>query len=70
MYLHIAWVNNNKVPMAQGLLGGFGLVIIAIAIAWVSLRFYDEPLREWLKKRFLMKKVITEPFLSKQKIPQ
>ena len=60
MYLHIAWVNNNKVPMAQGLLGGFGLIIIAIAIAWVSLRFYDEPLREWLKKRFLMKKVVRE----------
>jgi peptidoglycan/LPS O-acetylase OafA/YrhL len=60
MYLHIAWVNNNKVPMAQGLLGGFGLVIIAIAIAWVSLKFYDEPLREWLKKRFLMKKVVRD----------
>jgi len=58
MYLHIAWVSNNKVPMAQGLLGGFGLIIIAIAIAWVSLRFYDEPVREWLKKRFLMKKVV------------
>jgi len=60
IYVHIAWVSNNKVPMAQGLLAGLGLVIIAIAIAWLSLRFYDEPLREWLRKRFLVKKAVRD----------
>ncbi|WP_419699793.1 acyltransferase family protein [Mucilaginibacter sp. NFX135] len=60
IYWHIAWVSNNKVPMAQGLLVGFGLVIVAVTIAWLSLKFYDEPLREWLKKRFLMKKVVED----------
>jgi len=60
MYWHIAWVSNNKVPITKGLLVGLGLVIIAIGIAWLSLRFYDEPLREWLRKRFLMKKVVKD----------
>jgi peptidoglycan/LPS O-acetylase OafA/YrhL len=56
IYLHIAWVSNNKVPMGEGLLGGLLLVIVAIGIAWASLKFYDEPVRAWLTKRFLVKK--------------
>ena len=57
IYLHIAWVANNKVPMGPGLLAGLVLLIVAVAIAYASLKFYDEPVREWLKKRFLIKKV-------------
>ncbi|MGZ3872891.1 MAG: acyltransferase family protein [Mucilaginibacter sp.] len=56
IYLHIAWVNNNKVPVTTGLLGGFVLFIVSIAIAYASLKLYDEPVRDWLKKRFLVKK--------------
>ncbi|UOE49085.1 acyltransferase [Mucilaginibacter sp. SMC90] len=56
IYFHIAWVSNNKVPMAQGLLGGLGIFVVSIAIAYACLKLYDEPVREWLKKRFLLKK--------------
>ena len=56
IYLHIAWVTNYKIPMGEGLLGGLVLVIVSIAIAYASLKLVDEPVREWLKKRFLMKK--------------
>jgi len=56
IYLHIAWVANYKVPMGEGLLGGLLLVIVAIGIAWASLKFYDEPVRAWLTKRFLVEK--------------
>jgi peptidoglycan/LPS O-acetylase OafA/YrhL len=56
IYLHIAWVANNKVPMSTGLLGGAVLLVVSIAVAYTSLKLYDEPVREWLKKRFLMKK--------------
>jgi len=55
IYLHIAWVSNNKVPMGPGLLAGLLLLIVAISIAYASLKLYDEPVREWLKKRFLVK---------------
>ncbi|MDB5148138.1 MAG: acyltransferase [Mucilaginibacter sp.] len=56
IYFHIAWVSNNKVPMVQGLLGGLGLFVISIAIAYGCLKLYDEPVRDWLKKRFLLKR--------------
>jgi len=56
IYMHIAWVDNNKIPMQQGLLGGLLLLLVSIAIAYASLKLYDEPVREWLKKRFLIKK--------------
>jgi peptidoglycan/LPS O-acetylase OafA/YrhL len=56
IYLHIAWVANDKVPMSTGLLGGVVVLIVSIAVAYASLKLYDEPVREWLKKRFLMRK--------------
>jgi peptidoglycan/LPS O-acetylase OafA/YrhL len=52
----VAWVVNNKVPMGQGLLGGVVVLILSVAIAYASLKLYDEPVRKWLTKRFLMKK--------------
>ncbi len=56
IYLHIAWVSNNKVPMGEGLLGGLVLLIVSVLIAWACLKLYDEPVRNWLKKRFLVKR--------------
>jgi peptidoglycan/LPS O-acetylase OafA/YrhL len=56
IYLHLAWVANYKIPMQTGLLGGLVVLIASIGIAYASLKLYDEPVREWLKKRFLMKR--------------
>lgn len=56
IYLHMAWVVNNKIPMQTGLLGGLVVLIASVAIAYASLKLYDEPVREWLKNRFLTKK--------------
>ena len=42
--------------MGYGLCVGLLLFIVAIAIAYASLKLYDEPVRNWLKKRFLVKK--------------
>jgi peptidoglycan/LPS O-acetylase OafA/YrhL len=56
IYVYTAWVINNKVPMSQGLPVGALLVVTAIALAWVCLKLYDEPVREWLKRTVLMKK--------------
>lgn len=55
IYIYIAWVMNNKVPMGPGLLAGLVLFITAVSIAYACLKLYDEPLRNWLKKRFLVK---------------
>lgn len=55
IYLHLAWVVNNKVPMQTGLLAGVVLLIVAIIIAYASLKLYDEPVRKWLTDKFLKK---------------
>ena len=58
IYLFTAWVVNNKVPLGiQGLLMGLLVVISSLIIAYLSLRFYDKPVREWLRKKVLMKKI-------------
>ena len=33
-----------------------GIYILVIGVAYASLKLYDEPVREWLKNRFLIKK--------------
>jgi peptidoglycan/LPS O-acetylase OafA/YrhL len=58
IYLFTAWVVNNKVPLGiQGLLMGLLVVITSLVIAYLSLRFYDKPVREWLRKKVLVKKI-------------
>lgn len=56
IYLYTAWVADNKVPMQRGLPVGLLLFVVAVAIAYACLKLYDEPVREWLKKRFLLKR--------------
>jgi peptidoglycan/LPS O-acetylase OafA/YrhL len=51
--VYLAWVLNNNVPMAKGLLVGLAVLVLSIAIAYASLKFYDEPVRKWLTNRFL-----------------
>jgi peptidoglycan/LPS O-acetylase OafA/YrhL len=57
IYIYTAWVVNHKIRLgAQGLLVGLLLVIVSITIAYASLKLYDEPVREWLRKKVLMQK--------------
>lgn len=57
IYTYTAWVVDNKVPYATGIWWGALLVVASVIIAYACLKLYDEPVREWLKKRFLLKKV-------------
>ena len=57
IYIFTAWVFNNKIPLGpKGLLVGLLLVIVSITIAYGCLKLYDEPIREWLKKKVLINK--------------
>lgn len=54
IYIYTAWVVNNKIPLGgEGLLVGFLLVIASIVLAYACLKLYDEPVREWLRKKLL-----------------
>ncbi|MFI5138689.1 MAG: acyltransferase family protein [Sphingobacteriales bacterium] len=57
IYLYTAWVVDNKIQLGgYGLFVGLLLFIASIAIAWACLKLYDEPVRNWLAKRYLVKK--------------
>lgn len=57
IYVYTAWVYNHKITLGpKGLLAGLLVVAISITVAYACLKLYDEPVREWLKKKLLMKK--------------
>lgn len=53
IYIYTMWIANKKpapidiVPVASG------LFVFFLVLAWISLKYYDEPVRAWLKKRML-----------------
>ena len=53
----MAWVFENKVPLKEGYGIGIGIVISSIVIAYLCLKFYDEPVRNWLQNKFQKRKV-------------
>ncbi len=57
IYIYTAWVVNNKMAIGvKSLAGGAVLVITSITLAYACLKLYDEPVREWLKNKFLVRK--------------
>jgi peptidoglycan/LPS O-acetylase OafA/YrhL len=55
IYVYTAWVIRDKVPAGRGAVVGVMLFIASITIAYTCLKFYDEPVRGWLSRRFLGK---------------
>ena len=55
IYWYTAWVVRDKVPAAKGAVVGVGMLIVAVAIAYACLKLYDEPVRAWLARRYLVK---------------
>lgn len=52
-YVYMAWVTNNNLTLEQSWHYGLLVVIVAVATAYLAMRFYDLPIREWLRKKFL-----------------
>ena len=58
IYIWTAWVDGPQHPSghsAKAWLLGIGLFVTAVCIGYLCLRFYDEPVRRWLSRRFLGK---------------
>lgn len=53
IYLYYAWVKNENLTFGESFPGAAALVVVSVALAWLCLKFYDEPVRKWLTKRFL-----------------
>ena len=57
IYLQMKWAADHKdLPVGIHIVVGISIFFIAVAIAWASYKLYDEPVREWLKQRFLIGK--------------
>jgi peptidoglycan/LPS O-acetylase OafA/YrhL len=54
IYIYTAYVAHAKLPLTQTYPYALLVFLGSLALAYVCLRFYDEPLREWLKRRFIV----------------
>jgi peptidoglycan/LPS O-acetylase OafA/YrhL len=52
VYFYVAWISDNK-GMTIATAWPYGLLILigSIILAYASLKWYDEPLRKWLRKK-------------------
>lgn len=57
IYLYYAWVKNGDLSFSESLPGALAVVIGSILLAWLCLKFYDEPVRSFLAKHFLKRKI-------------
>lgn len=53
IYTYMAWVATHKVSLREGLPVAALVYLAAVALAYGCLKFYDEPVRGWLRKRVL-----------------
>jgi peptidoglycan/LPS O-acetylase OafA/YrhL len=51
IYVYTSWVARDKVPVSFGAPVGALVLIMAIAMAYASLKLYDIPVRRWLHAR-------------------
>jgi peptidoglycan/LPS O-acetylase OafA/YrhL len=64
VYMYMAWIAKNNDYLKAGSTDAFMLMVLvailtalsAIIFAYLSVKFYDIPVRKWLAKRFLSKK--------------
>ncbi|MDB5681713.1 MAG: acyltransferase [Sphingomonas bacterium] len=56
IYIYTGWVIDRKVPPWQGALAGLGVFIVSVAVAYASLKLFDEPVRRWLAPRLLTRR--------------
>lgn len=57
IYIYYAWVKNENLTFSESLPGAIALVAGSILLAYACMKFYDEPVRKYLTKIFLRKKV-------------
>lgn len=58
IYWFTAWVVDNKISLEDGYLVGIGVLVASIVLAYLCLKLYDEPVRNWLQNKFQKRKVV------------
>src|SRR5450432_2460027 len=55
IYLYTGWVADHKATIIQGLPLAILTFVASILVAYACLKFYDEPIRKWLKRKVLIR---------------
>lgn len=58
IYIYTGWIARDKPTPAQGAIWATALFVTAITSAYASLKFYDEPVRRWLSRKFLTRTTV------------
>jgi peptidoglycan/LPS O-acetylase OafA/YrhL len=53
IYIFSSYVVDNKLSMVQAIPSGLLVIFTSIAVAYLSLKLYDIPIRKWLTKKFI-----------------
>lgn len=61
IYTYTAWVQDNKIPMQEGLPIGILVFLSSVSLAYACLKWYDEPIRRWLKRKVMAEEVEYQP---------
>ncbi len=64
MYLFYAWVWAEGLAFAQCWHVALGVVSLSVLVAFVALKYYDEPVRAWLSSRSSRKYSVAAPSKS------
>lgn len=54
IHVHSAWVTNNNLTLAESWHIGLSCIVISVIVAYGSMKLFDQPVREWLKKKLLV----------------
>jgi len=60
IYIYTGWVSNHKVPFSEAYPVALLVIVSSVTLAYLCLKIYDEPVRLWLKRRFLMNNKIKQ----------
>ena len=56
IYMQMAWAKEHPdAPLGTAVFVGVSVIVLAVGLAWASLKLYDLPVREWLRRKWLMK---------------
>jgi len=53
IYIYTAWATDNHISIAQGLPLASVTLVSSVVLAYGCLKLYDEPVRNWLRSRFM-----------------
>ncbi|MDZ4148523.1 MAG: acyltransferase [Flavobacteriaceae bacterium] len=55
IYIYIAWVRDNDIPLKEAWPVGLFVLLVCILLSHAYLKFYDEPVRKWISKHLILK---------------